>query len=156
MLNDRLEIAQQSDRQSGRAFSLVEVIVAMALTATALVALLATFTHGIFNIKMARENLRATQVMLEKVETIRLYAWDQITTPGAISNTFTAYYDPNSPNAGARYAGTLKWSPVPLTVPYANQMTQLTVSITWHTDGLQRSRSFTTYVARQGLENYGF
>lgn len=138
------------------AFSLTELVIAMALLATVLGALLTSFTAGFFSLKMARENLRATQVMLEKMETIRFYSWSQLTQPGFIPPTFTAFYDPKDTNSGVVYSGMLAWSAVPLTVPYANQMTQLTVRVDWQTGDLNRSRTFTTYIARHGLQKYVF
>ena len=30
--------------------------------------------------------------MLERMETIRLYSWDEVITPGYLSNSFTAFY----------------------------------------------------------------
>jgi len=141
-------------RQTGA--SLVEVVIAMALLATVLGALLTSFTTGFFSLQMARENLRATQVMREKMETIRLYSWSQINQPGFIEPTFTAYYDPKSTNSGVTYSGTLSWNAVPLVVPYANQMTQLTVRVDWRTGHLARSRTFSTYIAHEGLQKYVF
>src|SRR5262245_30151305 len=84
-------------------FSLVEVTVGMAVIGTSAIALFSGFTSGFFTMQMARENLRATQIMLEKTETLRLYSWDQINTGGFIPATFTAPYDPNSTNGGIVY-----------------------------------------------------
>jgi prepilin-type N-terminal cleavage/methylation domain-containing protein len=138
------------------AFTLIESMLAMALVGTVTSALLTSFTSGAFTLQMARENLRATQVMLERMETVRLYSWDQVNRSGFIPSTFTAYYDPNSTNHGVVYQGAFTWAPVSLAVPYANQMTQLTVQVTWETGGLVRTRSYTTYIARNGLQNYIF
>ncbi len=149
-------IAASHRRRSQNAFSLAEVVIAMALLATVLGALLTSFTTGYFSLQMARENLRATQVMLERMETIRLYSWSQINQPGFIAPTFTAYYDPKSTNSGVVYSGTISWSPVSLAVPYANQMTQLTVRVDWRTGRLSRSRTVSTYIAHSGLQKYVF
>ncbi len=151
-----IAIAPSAGRRRQQAFSLVEVLISMALLATVLGALLTSFTTGFFSLQLARENLRATQVMLEQMETIRLYSWSQINQPGFVQPTFTAYYDPNSPNSGVMYRGTTTWSPVSLSVPYANQLTQLTVRVDWRTGRLNRSRTFTTFVAHNGLQRYVF
>jgi hypothetical protein len=37
---------------------------------------------------------------------------------------------------------------------YSDEMKQVTVSLNWTTSGINRSRSFTTFVARNGLQNY--
>ncbi len=139
------------------AFSLAEVTVGMALIATVVGALFSGFTTGFFTIKMARENLRATQIMLEKVETIRLYNWDQINEPGFVPTNFTAAYDPNSANGGITYTGSMtisQVSPALITSSYSNDMRQLTVRVDWLTGVIPRSREFTTYVTRNGLQTY--
>ena len=149
-------IRTPSRQRRHAAFSLTEVVIGMALLGTVLGALLTSFTSGFFTLQMARENLRATQVMLEKMETIRLYSWYQVNQPGFVPDTFTALYDPNSTNHGVVYTGTITWSPVPFAVPYANQMTQITVQVSWQTGGVRRTRNYTTYIARNGLQNYIF
>jgi hypothetical protein len=135
-------------------FSLVEVTVGMAVVGTSAIALFSGFTSGFFTMQMARENLRATQIMLEKTETIRLYSWDQINTAGFIPATFTARYDPNSTNSGIIYQGQMVISPCTLNTSFSNDMRTVTVTLTWTTGALNRSRSFTTYIARNGLQNY--
>src|SRR5437660_4438127 len=101
------------------AFSLVEVTISLGVIGTVAGAMLTGITGGFFTMKMARENLRATQIMLEKVETIRLYTWDEInrTTPtNFIPRSFTNYYDPNGANSNSiAYRGTLSVDPVDAT-----------------------------------------
>lgn len=53
-------------------FSLVEAAVALGLVALVVGALYAGMTQVIAQSQSARENLRATQILLEKLETIRL------------------------------------------------------------------------------------
>ena len=129
---------------------------AMAVVGICALALFSGFTSGFFNIRLARENLRATQIMLEKTETLRLYSWDQVTSNGFIPTNFTARYDPNA-SAGAQgltYRGIMTLSPVTLDTTYSNDMRMVTVQLDWHTGGIQRHRQFTTYIARNGLQNY--
>lgn len=138
------------------AFSLVEVSVAMGIIGTASVALFSGFTTGFFTMQMARENLRATQIMIERTETLRLYSWDQITLPDFIQPTFTEKYDPNAASGaqGLTYSGTVRIDPVPIATAYSGDMRMVTVSINWKTGEIHRNRSFTTYIARNGLQNY--
>src|SRR5690242_12164798 len=79
----KLHLARALRRQ--KAFSLIEVTVGMGILGTVVGAVLSGFTSGIFTMKMARENLRATQIMLERMETIRLYSWDQVTSASYLS-----------------------------------------------------------------------
>src|SRR5437868_1390557 len=114
------------------AFSLIEVTVGMGILGTVVGAVLSGFTAGIFTMKMARENLRATQIMLERMETIRLYSWDEVTTAGYLSNSFTAFYDPNSTNApGLVYSGTMTVANAPISSSYSNDMKMFTVTLSW-------------------------
>ena len=148
------QIISRPGLQRTAAFSLVETTVSMGILGTIVVALLSGFTTGFFTMQMARENLRATQILLEKVETIRLYSWSQINTPGFIPATFTAAYDPNSTNSGLTYSGTMTITNAPITSSYSNDMKQFTVRINWQSGSLPRTREFTTYVAHYGLQNY--
>jgi prepilin-type N-terminal cleavage/methylation domain-containing protein len=138
--------------QSG--FSLVEVTVGMAVIGTTSIALFSGFTSGFFTMQMARENLRATQIMLEKTETLRLYSWDQINTVGFIPPTFSARYDPNSTNAGIIYSGSITITPCSLPTTFSNDMRTVTVNLNWTTGQLPRSRTFSTYISRNGIQNY--
>ena len=152
-------LATHSSRRIRRrlaAFSLVEVTVGMGVIGTAVVALFSGFTSGYFTMEMARENLRATQIMLEKTETLRLYNWDQVNKPGFITASFTAPYDPTATNlnTGIIYNGTVTISAAPVPTSYSNDMRMVTVGLNWKTGKVNRNRTFTTYIARNGLQNY--
>src|SRR5687768_17046404 len=77
--------------------SLIEVLVVVALVGTLFVSLYAGIASGFGVVNVARENLRANQIILERLETIRLYNWDQINEPGFIATNFTAYFFPQLP-----------------------------------------------------------
>jgi len=59
-------------RSACSAFTLVEVMVAVWLGAIMFVGLYLGFSQGFAVIQLTRENLRATQILQEKAETIRL------------------------------------------------------------------------------------
>src|ERR1051325_8833707 len=102
----KLSISQIRSKLAG--FSLVEASIGMGLIGTVVAALLSGIMTGTFTMRLARENLRATQIMLEKVETIRLYSWDQVNRAGFIPSDFVATYDPQgAPNVGLTYTGKL-------------------------------------------------
>jgi prepilin-type N-terminal cleavage/methylation domain-containing protein len=84
-----------------RGFSLVEVVIAMAIVGVSAFALLSGISSGMLTMQMARENVRATQIMVERTETLRLYSWDQLNTTNFIQTAFTESYDPVSTNGGA-------------------------------------------------------
>jgi len=144
-------------RQAGLpAFTLVEVVVAVGVLGVTVVALYLAFSQGFGIIQLARENLRATQILQEKTETIRLYTWDQINAPGFIPATFNEpfYAVGSDTNTGLIYSGRLTIANAPLTESYASDMRQVTVEVTWKSGDITRSRSMLTFISRYGLHNY--
>jgi len=140
------------------AFTLVELIVAMAVIAVVVIALYGSISSAFTSIRLPRENLRATQTMVEKMAAIRLYDWDHITTPSFIPTNFLTSYDATATNATGSiiYTGRVSIAPVSLNVSYTNDMRLVTVQLNWQTGGLPRSRSLSTYVCRTGLQNYQY
>lgn len=142
-------------RRAQAAFSITEVTVGMGVLGICLSALFSGFSTGFFTLRMARENLRATQILLQKTETIRLYNWDQINNPAFVPTTFTERYDPNDAGQeGLTYYGTVRIAPCPITSSYSGDLRMVTISLNWKTGGINRNRTFSTYVARKGLQNY--
>lgn len=143
-----------SKKRSG--FTLVELVVAMAILGIVVLAVYGAITTGFNSIRLARENLRATQILVEKMEAIRLYSWDQITEDGFIPKSFEVPYDVNPrPGAGEMmYQGTVSVSRVPLHAPYADDLRMVTLQLVWKSGHLRRQREISTYVCRTGLQNY--
>src|SRR5688572_29792244 len=96
-------------RHKRAAFSLAETAIAMGVMGMVLGALYSGLAAGFFTIKMARENLRATQILVSRIDTLRLYSWNQITNtnPRFISTNFVEVYDPLAANSALRYFGTI-------------------------------------------------
>lgn len=143
-------------RRGQAAFSLTEVTVGLGVIGTCIAALFSGFTTGFFTMRMARENLRATQILLQKTETLRLYSWDQLTPAYVPTNTIIEYYDPNSQtDKGVAYSVTMTLDhPCPISSSYSNDMKKVTVTLNWKTGSINRTRSYSTYVARNGLQSY--
>jgi len=142
-------------------FTLVEAIVAMAVVGIVVMALYGGITSSFLIIRIARENLRATQIMLEKMEVMRLCTWDQVNSNGFIPSTFTAsYYTKNSTNlTGVTYDGTITIAPVTalqINGSYNDDMRQITVNVGWTTQNQNHNRQISTYVSRYGIQNYLF
>jgi type II secretory pathway pseudopilin PulG len=150
----RTKLSWSQSCRKAAAFSILEATFGMAVLGTVVAALMSGFTSGLFTMQMARENLRATQIMLERMETIRLYSWDQICSNGFISTNFTAYYDPNSTNQGTVYTGSIILTAAPLSSSYSNEMKLVKVRVDWKTGNVPRTREFSSYVARNGIQNY--
>jgi hypothetical protein len=136
---------------------MVEAVLAMAVLAMMGTALIGSYSFGFLAMGLTRENQRATQILLEKVETLRLYRWDQLLTPGFIPSSFSEAYDPQAPagSQGAIYTGTLSIGPVPFTSDYSTNMREIDITLQWtNANNLAHTRRVTTYVAKDGLQNY--
>jgi hypothetical protein len=104
---------------------------------------------------LARENLRATQIMQEKMETIRLYRWDQINSPGFIPEEFNEpFYAGNEENPRLLYSGKVAIDPVPMTESYKDDLRMISIEIAWQSGNHLRQRRMKTFVSRYGLQNY--
>jgi hypothetical protein len=144
-------------KRSQSAGTLVEVIVATSILSIMGGGIISSINYGIFMMRLARENARATQIMLEKVESIRLYNWTEVTTPNYVPATFTDVYDPQGApgQQGAVYNGTMSVDACPLSTSYSGDMRQFTVTLQWNTAGrINHNRSLVTYVAKDGIQNY--
>src|SRR5688572_4038506 len=78
--------------RKARAFSLIEVTFAMGLIGVVLIGMLGGVNWVVSCVQWTRENARATQLMEEKLDTLRLYSWDQINTPGFIKTNFVGTF----------------------------------------------------------------
>ena len=96
----------------------------MAITGIVVTALYAGINSGFYSVRLARENLRATEILLDKMEAVRVCTWDQINSNGFILPAFTALYCPATPSSspgggthsvetnGLVYNGTIVVKPV--------------------------------------------
>ncbi len=148
-----------TNQKRHQGFSLVEAVVGVALMGLVCMALFSGLCNSTFSVQLARENLRATQVMAEKLDTIRLYNWKQLTNETYIRENFTApLHAPNplSPtnSSSAVYSGSIYIETAPISEVYGKDMRLVTVELKWKTGRLQRSRSMSTLVSRYGMQKY--
>src|SRR5688572_24186767 len=138
--------------------TLPETIIATAVLALCIAGILSAIFTGFFIVERVRENQRATQIILEKVETLRLYSWSQVNSNGFIPTTFSAQYNPQATTSsnGITYNGTFTIAPFPHnSANYSDKMRQVTVTLSWTSARkLPRSRTFSTYIAQDGVQNY--
>lgn len=134
--------------------SLIEALVAMAIFGITFFSLYGGISMGFSIIGNARENLRATQIMVEKMETIRLYSWSQINTANFIPATFTEKYKPTDGDGGLSYQGTMTIAAGPSGLTYSADMRQVSISLSWNSGGRTHTRTMTTYVTKNGLQDY--
>ena len=132
-------------------------MVAVAILGFMLVSLYTGLSSGFAVVKVARENLRATQILEERMEVIRLIKWDDV-TPGFIPTTFSAPYyaadSTNSPSAGFSYTGLVSVTNAPLTESYAKEMRMIKIDVKWTSGNVTRTRQMITLVSRYGLQNH--
>jgi hypothetical protein len=148
---------QTTARKRSAGFSLTEATVGMGVVGIVFISLYSGLTSGMSMVGMARENARATQIMAEKLDSLRLYSWDRIVAN--TNSTFTTTFAPsgsvsNNSAAGVTFHGTVTVTPAPVDDTYKNNMRQITVSLSWETGTLKRHRSMTTLVAKDGMQNY--
>ncbi len=144
-------------------FSLVEAMVGMAVFAICFFALYSGMTYCFSGLQFARENLRATQIMAEKLEVIRLYTLDQVDSTTFLPRTFTAYYTPSTAiilkkgvtaGAGIVYTGTVSVASAPITANYSDKLRLVTINLNWKTGNTPRQRSMQSFVTFGGLQSY--
>jgi len=131
-------------------------MVALSVLGFMVVSLYAGFSSGFAVLRVARENLRATQVLQERMEVLRLIKWDDV-APGFIPMTFTAPFyatEPTNTTVGAfGYTGTVIITNPPAET-YSDHLRMIQIGLTWTSGNVTRSRQMTTYVSRYGLQNY--
>ena len=154
-----------------RAFTLIEALVASGVVGVMFVSLYTGISAGFGVLGLARENLRATQVMIDKMESLRLYSWTQVSTFGTstsyIPSTFTESFFPATTNysastvstgsssgSGFTYYGTVAITNACFTQNYSNNVKLVTITLRWTNGTIPRAHSVSTYVGQYGIQNY--
>ena len=152
----RIQTQQEQPKRSGVAgYTMIEVLVTGVVMAVMFVSLYSGFSAGFAVIQLAREDLRATQILQEKMETIRLYTWDQINQNGFIPTNFLEnFYATGTNVSGLNYTGKLVIANAPITESYSNDIKNVTITVEWSSAGVMRTREMSTFVTRNGLQNY--
>lgn len=120
----------------------------------------AGLSYGFGIVQTSREDLRSTQILMQKTEGLRLCTWGQLIN----TINFSERYDPlgtTNNAAGTVYRGTMTTnaaSSIPDSASYKKNMRQVTVTVYWTNYNGKRpmvhSRQMQTEVARYGLQNY--
>ena len=164
------------------AFTLVEVLVGIALLGIVVTALYSGMTYGLARTAITREEIRATQVMLEKMEQLRLYRWDQVNynydpddpedptdpfdsvDPHDVADELSEFiipanfmepFTPGSTNANdLQFFGTFSITNSPMAdASYSNALRMITVSVTWTNGAKVKTRTMQTLFAKYGMQN---
>src|SRR5437016_2734776 len=103
------------------AFTLIEILISCALLGLMTTAFFGALSSGFTIVRFTQEQLRATQILEEKMEIVRLYSWEQVNTPGYVPASFiTPYYTLNSNSIGINYTGQVSVSAAPIPEAYSN------------------------------------
>jgi len=119
----------------------------------------AGLSWGFAQICFSREEERATQILAERMEVVRLLNWDQVANlPGFIPTTFTDYYFAANPTNNASgsllYHGTVLVTNAPITETYGDQLRMIQIQLTWESGNRTHNRQMTTFVSQYGLQRY--
>jgi type II secretory pathway pseudopilin PulG len=158
----RIKLARTTYRRriGQMAWTLAEMVVGTALLGILFVALYGGMSQGFSLTQSSRENLRATQILLERMEGVRLYNWNQLVYSNWIPTSFTNWYYPLAnagESPGIMYSGTMTVVQSPSLNPattYGDKMCAVSTTVNWVSAGVPRTRSLTTYVAQNGIQNY--
>jgi Tfp pilus assembly protein PilV len=163
--------APHRQRQLSIAFTLPEVMVSVCIVSVMFTSLYAGISQGFSIITSARENLRATQIMIEKLEVMRLYTWDQVNSNSFIPETFTdtfvpatttttsadslSYSSSSTAGQGTTYYGKIALqTPASLPAAYSTNLREVVISLTWTNSGITRTRETRSYIGQNGLQRY--
>ncbi len=144
-----------------RGYTLVEVLVAAAVLAIVMVIFSAGITGGYAIINTFRQDLRATQILTQKTEAIRLCTWSQL---NSLPTSFTDYYyslGTTNTTANTTYAGTISVGAatnISSSATYYGNIDLVTIGVVWTNNfgghAVVHSRQMQTLVAYYGLVNY--
>ena len=158
-------VSQIGARRRRAAFTLVEVMLAVVVASVIFAAVGFGMTAGFGLVQISREQLRANQICLSRMEGIRLCRWDtQLFNTNIVPRTFTDYFYPvglsAQTNAYVVYNGTVTLEAVPAMSPspsYVSNLCKVTVQVTWAAkNNLVQTQTVTTLVSKNGIQNYVF
>jgi prepilin-type N-terminal cleavage/methylation domain-containing protein len=157
----KLEGQLRPGRSVRSAFTLPEILITVVMLGIIVISLYAGLSAGFTLVQLSREDLRATQVLMEKIEAVRLCTWNQL---ASFPRSFQQRFDPvskNNPVSNIIYHGTVSIElpdAIPDSAPYKTNMRLVTVALYWTnqhgSDSVVRSRQMQTEVARYGQQNY--
>ena len=140
-----------------RGYILIEVMIGGCILGVSVVSLYSAFSFGFALIRLSQESVRADQILVQKLETLRLYNWSksQTTTDGGIiPGTFTESFAPGATARGTTYNGIITITPAPFSESYSNTLRQVTVTLNWLSGNVTRTRSMSTLVSQYGIQTY--
>jgi prepilin-type N-terminal cleavage/methylation domain-containing protein len=172
LINLRPVDERKSPDEKSHGFTLLEVLMSAAIAAIVLAAVFAGISNTFSMMNTSRENLRATQIIVSRMEALRLQTWGSTNQAGQLFNSasvppsFTEYFYPPGFNNHTNNFGTVYTGSITITTnftmsppsSYSAAMALVTITLNWQdvTFGVtnNRSRSMSTFVAQNGIQNY--
>jgi hypothetical protein len=136
-------------------------MVSVVVMAILVISLFAGFAFGFQLIKSTREDLRATQILTQKIESIRLCTYAQLIN--LVPRTFQETYSTSGTNGSSviYYGNISVGSNSNLPSAYIDKVRLVTVSVSWTTarsglfqNAVVHTRTMQTQSAFNGLQNY--
>jgi len=150
-----------TDGKVQEAFTFPEVLISTGITLVVFGRIFGSMFTGLAITQVTRENLRATQIMVDKLEGVRLYNWTQINDTNFLQGSFTnSFFETNNVGSstatgtGTMYTGIVSVASVPFSNSYSTNLRQITVTLGWVSGSLSHSRRMQTYVGQAGMQNY--
>lgn len=139
-----------------RGFSLVETLVGVMILGITVAALCGGFSLGFRTIKLSQEEVRADQILMQKLESVRVYNWSLITNNYIPTNFTTSFSTATGAVHGVTYDGTITVAPFTSAggEKYSSTLRQVTASISWFSDNMTHTRTMTTLVSQNGIQTY--
>tara|TARA_B110000305_G_scaffold236458_1_gene297883 strand:+ start:888 stop:1355 length:468 start_codon:yes stop_codon:yes gene_type:complete len=147
-----LHLSTGTRRKSGKAFTIVEVMMASTVMAFALSTSVLVIMGGFRSIDVARNMTLASQVLQSEMERIRLMDWGDLHALQGQQNVDLATVFTANTAITSRFTLVRTVSDVTAKV---GEMKMIVLHATWTTtSGRSVSRSFTNYYTKNGLYDY--
>ena len=159
----RLSYRTRSRCRAAAGHSLPEAVISVSLVGVMFISLYTGFSAGFGILRSARENIRATAILNQQTERIRLLNWNQILDAnGYLPSTFQVTFDPEdnvAAPAGMIYHGTIETdTPTAWPAAYQDRGRLITITLTWTNSSgskaLVHQRQVQTCVSRYGMQSY--
>lgn len=153
----------QTRHRAAAGHSLPEAVIAVSLVGVMFISLYAGFSSGFAILRAARENIRATEIMNQQTERLRLLNWNQVLDADHfLPATFVEPFNPDdslvSPD-GAVFQGTIETStPADWPAAYQDRGRLITITVTWTNltgnKPIVNRRQVQTCISRYGMQSY--
>src|SRR5438445_13608369 len=92
---NRIMHLNRRNEKSRGGFTLMEAVIGMGVVGILITALYSALATGFRTEQLDREDIRATQLLIEKMDQLRVISWEQLTDPTITPATFDASFNPD-------------------------------------------------------------